>query len=375
MDVGCWKPDQLGPSEWDQLDRLWRRDKARNDPMFAPVLARELARVRDDTCIILAERAGEIRAFWSLHRRPGGWAQPISGPFSDWHGAVRSPDEKICQMELLKHAGIGGMTAHALFPDACHPVREGLERTGAWVTDLSAGIEAFETEQKRLFPKHVKRMASKRAKLEKATGEIEFRFDDPDPAAFDWLIGRKQQQYRATGLHNVLGSDWASKYIRRLRGLEHDRFRCHLSTLRAGGRVIAAEFNMASDTVLHGWLTAYDVEFSGASPGLLLLQDVLRAMPSRGLVRYDCGPGSGHYKHYFSNLSLPLDRGVLRTGPRAPAMALAGTGWRHLEGTMPGGIGEVMARSRRRFDQILLSETRLAGRIGGVLDALRRFGN
>ena len=55
-------------------------------------------------------------------------------------------------------------------------------------------------------------------------------------------------------------------------------------------------------------------------------------------------------------------------------MRLAGAGWRRLEGALPEAVGGLMSKSRRRFDQILLSETRLGGRIGGVLGALRKLG-
>jgi len=374
MEVRCWKPEQLGDTEWAQLDALWARDAARSDPMFAPAIARELGKVRPDTRILIAESGGEMTAFWALHLRPGGWARPIGGPFSDWHGAVRVPGSALRQIDLLRAVGISGMTAHALFPETSDPPAGGFRRQGAWIADLSDGVEALEAEQKRLFPNHVKRMRSKRARLAETAGEVEFRFDDPDPVAFDWLIDRKRRQFHETGLHDVLGPDWARAYVDRLRHLEGGPLRCQLSTLRAGGEVIAAEFNMASPTVMHGWITAYDLDHSKASPGLLLLQDVLRAMPAQGLRRYDCGPGAGHYKHYFANMSLPADRGVLACAASPSPMRLAGASWRRLEGALPEVVGGLMSKSRRRFDQILLSETRLGGRIGGVLGALRRLG-
>ena len=145
-----------------------------------------------------------------------------------------------------------------------------------------------------------------------------------------------------------------------------------MSSLYFGDQMAAGEFNLQSDTVLHGWITAFDQTFSKYSPGNMLVQDVLSQMTDAGMHLYDSGPGLDHYKRHYSNAQIAVESGVLAGNSTAlnPAR-VAGQVWRLGEQVMPRPASAIMARVRRRMDQIAAVDTSLTGRASGLISALQ----
>jgi CelD/BcsL family acetyltransferase involved in cellulose biosynthesis len=357
---------------WDAFERLRDADPCKQDPLFDPHLVRLLAPLRPDTCILTAVEAGEPVGFWPIHKRPGGWARPLGGPFSDWHAPIRKLGVEIAPHEFLKQCSLSGLTMHGFQPCANGPVSDGCERMAANMTDLSHGFEAYLEEQRKQFPKHFKKMRRMQRNAERDFSEVTYSIDDQDPAAFEWLLEKKRTQYVRTGRHDVLASDWSQGYLDALRHGATDTFGLKLCTMRFDGKLAAAELNMASSRVLHGWLTGFEAEYAYYSPGYMLQHAILELMEPEGLVVYDAGPELDYYKKYYANFVLPIDRGVMRSSASSASPArLFGSGWRAAEDSMPEKIGNLMGKTRRRMDQILLSETKFSRRAGGVMAALK----
>ena len=93
----------------------------------------------------------------AMHRRPGAWARPIGGPFSDWHGPVLSESTDLTPAAFLRGVGLLGMSAFGWMPqDAASETR--LAISGANITDVGQDWSAFLEEQTRRWPKHFKKM-------------------------------------------------------------------------------------------------------------------------------------------------------------------------------------------------------------------------
>ena len=158
----------------------------------------------------------------------------------------------------------------------------------------------------------------------------------------------------------------------RLRGFQGPRLSARLSTLSFGGTLAATEFNLQSDTILHGWITSFDQAFRAYSPGNILLQEVLERMPQDGLTLYDAGPGLDHYKRHYANQQRPIETGVIIGDTQSlTAARIAGKVWRYGEQVMPAKASTLMARARRRMDQIAAVDTSLVGRANGFVSALQ----
>jgi len=341
-----------------------------DDPFFDPDFARLVGEVRPDARIGVAFDGDEPVGFWALHKRPGNWARPIGGPFSDWHGPILKTGTHLTPRDFLCGLGVSGMTCFGLLPQESEKL-PGFSRVGANMTDVSMGWDQYMSEQQKHWPKHFKKMRRVLRNVERDFEVSHFEWDDRSDATFEKLIELKSAQFRRTGFHDVLKPEWARQLIDRLRHYEGPRLRGRMMSLHYDGKLASAELNLQSDTVMHGWLTAFDQEFGAYSPGNQIVQDVLEHMCSEGLTIYDAGPGLDHYKRHYANFHYPVDSGVLRgrTGSLAPAR-IAGRGWRAAERILPGKVGELLGRTRRRMDQIALSETSTRARISGVLGAL-----
>lgn len=357
---------------WAAAEALAARLPYMSDPMLLPAFARIVARHRADTYLLLAWQGGELAGFWPVHLASGEWARPVGGPFSDWHAPLIAPDAPLHAVDLLEGAGLCGMTVFGYRPAPGEPCLAG-ERVGVNLAVLNRPLEDWFETQRAAFPKHFKKMRRMRSKLSRDFSEVRFDADDRSDATFETIIALKREQYVRTGRHDVLASGWAQGLLADLRALGRPGLRAQVSSLHADGRFVAGELNLRSDTVIHGWLTAYDPDFAAYSPGYLVVEDIIRAMLQSGARVYDAGSGRDDYKKYFCNVMSPMDRGVLRIdGQGVSVSRLAGNGWRAAETALPRPAANLMARLRRRTDQIVMAEPDLAGRVKGFLDAFTR---
>lgn|GEM_PF-1194348 len=375
MDFTTFKPDEMPADLWTTYGQLRDADPLKDNPQFDPHLVRLIATVRPDTRIVVASQANEPVAFWPMHMRPGKWARPLGGPFSDWHGPIIAPHAGICETDILEGAGLCGMTVHGFRSASLYDMPENLSVHGVHATDVSMGFENYLKHQKMLFPKHFKNIRRVTRNLEADFSSIEYNFNDDDPRALDWLIEKKRMQFQRTKRHDVLGAEWAQKYIDVLRHASGDRFGTKLMSLRLNGRIAAVELNLNSDRVMHGWLIAYDAEFGRYSPGYLLWHEGLKMMAEHGITEYDCGAGMEHYKKYYTNFMLPQGSGVLRTDRKSLSPSrIIGARWRAAEHIMPVRSREVMCKARRRMDQIAVSVTGRRARAKSLFGVIRQVG-
>jgi len=371
MQVELFKPAEMNADFWQSFEDIRNASSAYDDPFFDPAFAQIVGALRDDTYIGVGFDAGKSEpiAFWPLHVRPGGWARPLGGPFSDWHGPVVRPHDPVDPTEFLSAAGLSGFTAFGM-PAHLSWGHLG-ERVGANMTDRSTNWADYLAVQTKLYPKHFKKMRRTRRNIERDFGEAVFDMDDRSQEAFDWIISRKRDQFARTGRHDVLAPEWARQLFERLRTHQSGRMATKLMTMRIDGKIVAAEFNLCSDRVIHGWITGFDTDYSKYSPGYLLMHEILKQMDDMDQTIYDSGIGLDYYKKYYSNFQLPVDTGALRVQSPNGLPRLMAEGWRLTEGSLPGVAGRLMGKVRRRTDQIVMSEMTIGGRINGIAKALK----
>lgn len=360
----------MSEEQWQIYAALRDARSIYDDPFFDPDFARLVGEVRPDTRIGFASDREGVFAVWPVHLRPGNWARPIGSPFSDWNGPILTEDTELSAQEILAGFDISGISSQGFMPIGFKQTAE-LERVGANMTDLSNGWEAFITDQQKRWPKHFKKMRRVYRNVERDFGDLNFHWDDRSDASYECLFKLKQNQFARTGYHDVLKAPWTRALFDRLRHFEGPRLRARLTSLFFEDRFAAAEFNLQSDTVLHGWITAFDQELGSYSPGNMLVQEALERMCNEGLRLYDAGPGFDHYKRHYANLQMPIEAGVIAgNAEQFIPSRFVGRAWRFGEQVMPNRAATIMARARRRMDQIASVETSLAGRAGGILNAL-----
>lgn len=360
--------DTLDPDLRAQMTEMRDNQSVYDNPFYDLDFAEIIARQRDDAFVLVANDKAGLLGYWPLHIRPGKWARPIGAPFSDWHGPVmRAGQVDLDPQSFLRRAGLRGLTASGF-----GPARTNLSTkrnvVGVGIAYLPDGAEAYKEQMRRLHPKHFKNLRRSSRMIERDFTEADYVMDDISEDAFHWLMQSKRQQFRQTGKHDVLGPAWVQELMKDLRTNRYTRLRGRLSTLRFDGELAAAEFDILSDTVVHGWITVYDRKFSMYSPGHLLMLSVICDMESTGHLYSDIGGGDHAYKKYYESYQLPCEQVVLRTGHGLRPMAAS---WRLAESRAPHKIKKMMQSVRRRSDQIFSTELETRQRLAGFVSALK----
>lgn len=338
-------------------------------PLLHPDFAQTVATTRKDVEIALFRDGRGLAAVFAYHRRPGGFARPIGSAFSDIHAILRRQDVEARDEDLLAMAGLSRARFAALFtPDK--PPAAGLEPVGPSRAAVKHSTsETLMAELQAEHPKRFKDFRRRLRKLETEHGEVRLEVSE-SPETLDELIGWKRLQYRQTGRHDVLAPRWTAKMMHALFAKQDGAVTGRLYTLRAGGRLIAAEYGPEGQGTFHPWLAAYDPDMSAYSPGHLLVYLLLSRMEEFGLTRYEMGTGHEDYKKYFTNHRSELYSGLARAPHleervREAAMQLVRASLA-LCGERVRGFGE---RMHSRIDHIAAAETSVAGRWAGFTRA------
>jgi CelD/BcsL family acetyltransferase involved in cellulose biosynthesis len=352
-------PDGLLPEERDAWRAFQGAEPAFASPLLSPQFALAVGRVRDDARVAVFRRGGEIVGLFAHHRRPsafgGAFARGLGGPWSDEQALLTGP-QGLDWREAFAAAGLracrftGLIDPFGVFDGA---VQDG---EGAYAIAFDGPAEAYLEGLRAASPKRFKNLRRLESKLEREAGAVTLAAPDRDPQALDALIAWKRDQFRRTGVHDVLHPAWSRRLIADAFAETPGGPDPLLVTLRVDGAVVAGHFGLLAGAVYHPWIAAFDPAFAAYSPGIVLLLRAIRAMPELGLSRYELSGGCGHYKAAVASQSTPLKEGLVEL-KRAPAAA----GRRR---------PLILERARRRLDRIVETELTFSGRLIGVAGAL-----
>jgi CelD/BcsL family acetyltransferase involved in cellulose biosynthesis len=308
--------EELGAAE-QQLWRTWQRaDPALNSPFFAYEYVRAVGEVHPGARLAVLVRGGEIRAFLPF-QHPGrlaralGFAEPVGGPMTDAVGAIAAPGFETTSRELLRATRLSSFLFTHLVAGQRRCGLQAEQIDPGLAIDLTAAADYWERLQLRRRGV-VEELSRRRRRAAEELGPLIFTSNSPAPEQMlERLIELKVAQYRRTGTADALGPEWRRQLLRRLVRLRSPHCAGVLSTLEAGGRVIAAHFGLRSGPVLHYWFPVYDPEFSRFSPGRLLLAAIIDAAPAQGVSRIERGLGTAPVKRDFANAEVAYGRGLL----------------------------------------------------------------
>lgn len=359
-------PSRLTPGQIAAWRALCAREPAFSSPLLGPDFTLAVGAVREDARVTVGYHACRPALFWPHHIRPGGLARPIGAPFSDYHGVISAPGVPFSPAELMAEAGVRRFVFDGLVDPQgrfaqCTSVERpvyGVRLTG----DANAYFEALRADS----PKRFKNMRRLEHKLEREVGPLTLEAPDRAQDAFESLMAWKSDQFRRTGLHDVLAPDWVRALMASLFAMTNAPMQGLLITLRAGGRPVAGHFGVRAGDAFHPWIAAFDPAFAAYGPGVTLVSQAIRAMGRLGLKSYDLSGGHDHYKKPFVLGTETVSQGVVAHGQKAGAA------------NRFADRPSTLVRVGRRLDHIAAVEPTLPGRIGGVISALagasRRLG-
>lgn len=297
------------------LVELWAQwqagDPALASPYFHPAFTDAVAAVRNDVFVAVLDDGA---AFFPFQRGAMRVGLPAGGLISDYHGLIARPGFACDPLELVRRCGLRAWDFDHLPAAQRSFAPWHVRQVTSPVLDLAGsglvGSAHWRDQARR-----------KRRKLEREFVAIECEMHSADPEMLAQVMAWKSAQYRRTGIPDLFAQRWAVEVLQRIHSAQEGTDFCGmLSTLRAGGRLVAAHFGMRSRDALHYWFPVYDPALGSHSPGILLLTEVIAAAASHGIARIDFGKGDQRFKQQIANGFVPIAEGSVIT---SPALALA----------------------------------------------------
>jgi CelD/BcsL family acetyltransferase involved in cellulose biosynthesis len=324
------------------------------NPFFSPhwVLACARAKGPDQRHAKLAvlRDSGETVGFFPA-RVSGGAAMPVGAPMCDYQGMVAKPGVPFCPRKIVKAFKVGRLDFTSLVEDQApfHDYMRG--RHESQVIDLSEGYDAYAAQRRASGTDILQDTAKKRRKLEREHGEITFGPLSTAQADFDQLFIWKRAQYLASNQTDIFEAGWTQTLLQDLFERSSPAFGGAFFTLHAGGKLAAAHFALRQNGVLHAWFIAHDEAFAKYSPGVILINDILKWAGVAGVHELDLGPGDYRFKQSLANLKRGVAHGYVGRPSRATFLREAAYQVRDTFEALPlGRYSALPGKAMRRLD-------------------------
>lgn len=334
--------------EWTELMTV---NPAHRNGFLSPVFARvvEAHRPGVQVAVIRKERGVAYLAFERAGKRT---ARACGLGISDMQGAVGEFDPAWWP-EVLEAMDVEVFDFDHLMADQAPA---GCRVEYAPVVELSDGYEAYEEALQARHKKRIKSYDRKERGLIAEVGEYEFTYDDQRESTLA-AIGRwKSAQYKRSGYADLFAQDWYVAVLKDLLATPRSQcFGVSASSLSVDGKVIAAQLNVVGNSVMSGWVTAFDRDYSKYSPGIVMLRHTLQQASASGITTYEFGKGDEGFKQDFKT----GDVGVVTAWIRRPGVASA--------------LFWLRREPRRRLELFILDRPELRLRVRKIVASLGRF--
>jgi CelD/BcsL family acetyltransferase involved in cellulose biosynthesis len=351
--------DVVAPGELSQEDitawrALQRTAPILESPYLSPdwVLACAAVAGPDRRCgrVIVVREGGRAVGFLPV-RLGARAALPVGSPLCDYQALVAEPGLDIDPRELVRALPVSRFDFNHLLD--CQPALRPFEQGGAdsQIIDIRDGYEAYAAERKAGGHDILKDTAKKRRKLVKDHGEPAFTALSDSLEDFETLIGWKRAQYKATRQTDIFDAGWPLELLRSLFARRDADFGGALFTLHVEGRLAAAHFALRGPGIVHAWFIAHDAEFARYSPGVILIDHILRWGSDNGVRELDLGPGDYRFKFQLANEQRRVGYGYI--GGRDPATLVRAAQYRLRNTAEALPLGRVSAwpgKAMRRVD-------------------------
>ncbi|MEX1026721.1 MAG: GNAT family N-acetyltransferase [Candidatus Paceibacterota bacterium] len=314
MKVTCTSLDAAISDHGSTWRILRNRCVGLDSPFFSPRFYQAAQSVGRAVEVATVRDGDRVVAIWPFERS-GARAVPTIPSICEITGAITEPDAHWDPKAVLAQCGarewVYDCSPASQIAFQPHHIAQRLFP----VIDLSDGWDAYQSELRSRGSSVIKQVNRKARRIAREHVEPHFVFNDRNPVAIDRLVAWKREQYRRTGVRDVMQPDWFCGLIHQLHQTDTSDLSGLLSTLYLGDQPIAVHFGLRSENVLAWWFTSYDPAYAGHSPGNLLLVELMKAAAMEGVRRIDLGQGDERYKGSFSNRSFAVAEGIVSQFP------------------------------------------------------------
>jgi len=347
-------PSDLAPADIAAWRRLQAADPSLVSPYLSPDWVQAVASVdgpdRANARVAILREDGQAVGF--LPTRLGRAAcLPVGAPMCDYQGLVAKPGLKVDPMAIVRALGVSRLDFTHLLSDQAvfAPYMRG--RSLSQVIDISGGYEAHAAERKAGGHGILKDTAQKQRKMAREHQSVEFVPLSTNRDHFEQLIDLKRAKFRDTRQTDIFDAGWTLELVRSLFDRRGADFGGALFTLLIDGKPAALHFALRNRDVLHAWFIAHEQAFERYSPGVALIDHMMRWASEQGIKELDLGPGDYAFKARLANRTRELAHGFVGRPSPATLVRTAQYGVRQAAESLPlGRMSELPGKAMRRLD-------------------------
>jgi len=296
-------------------DAIAQNEPALDSPYFRPEFTQAVAAVRGDVEVGVLEQDGEFVGFFPFQRGRKNVSLPVGGKMSDFQGVVARKDVAWQPRRLLGGCRLGAWHFdHLLASQEPFQPYHWMVAPSPYL-DLSRGWEGYRADQMARHRESFKQALRKQRFAAREAGPLRLETHTDSRTVFQTLIEWKMEQYRRTGVTNVLAFGWTLALLERILAAKGESFSGMMSALYMGNVLTAVLLSMRSHDVVHGWFSAYRPNFGPLSPGLVLWLEAAQAYPALGIRRIDLGKGREEYKTHLMSGAIDVAEGSVDCRP------------------------------------------------------------
>ncbi len=306
MDITCIRADALTREDFECWSRLQRSNPDLASPFYCPEYTQVIVAAQAGVYVGILREGHRVIGFFPFQRESLPIARAVGVPLTDYQGIVAESGVCYDARDVLRGCGLAIWDFDYLPRSQTPFERYQRSELESPILDLSHGYESYLASKYR-SDSEIAGLRRKARKLAREVGPLHFVDHLPDVAVLRLLIEWKTDQYRRTGVPDVLRSTWTRSVIEKTFALQSGTFAGMLSVLYAGDHIVAMHYGIRSSRIWHWWFPVYDPHYAAYSPGLILLLKMAEAAESLGLTAIDFGPTRRvTYKQRFMNGSIPL---------------------------------------------------------------------
>jgi CelD/BcsL family acetyltransferase involved in cellulose biosynthesis len=326
-------------------------------PLLRPEFCQALYAHRRDLVIGIIYHHDNPVLFFPHHRSKGRAIRPAGAPLSDYMALITTPDPGFSWAKALTLLGIQKMPVMGVLDP--YGLCQKLEQSDVKAMMIDTNPLLAQSVINKKLQKNINRLTRN---LIANHGELEWVFDDRDPAVYDTMVRIKRDQYKDQGRHDYLASPWINNFMSSLFN-EPNRNSLHgcLFSLKVKGVPILMHYGPRYGPVMHAWISSYNPDFSAYSPGQIFLNQCSEILRLNGIDLYDLSTGAEHYKSQFATKTVTVQAGQLLSD--SANYSYPHQWLRYL----PNSLQLTMQSINDRIDHIAAVEPDLKGRVKGIM--------
>jgi CelD/BcsL family acetyltransferase involved in cellulose biosynthesis len=286
-------------------------------PFLSPDFARAFDAVSTRARVAVAYERGRIVGFFPFQLGRGGIASPLGGRMTNRQAFVHAAALEWSWREILDRSKLSVVVCPDLVAAQGRDVRS-LTPGQSPIIDTTSGWDDYIKAAR--GRKSIKTILYKERKLRRHAREVDFRVGLAPRPWLHQMIVWKSRQYRRTGRPDPFAHPATRELLARLNTDEFTTVRPEFSALVVDGRLVAADFSLATSTVFSAWFCAFDTALAPYSPGAIRTLHTIQHACTTGVVQFDLSRGDESYKQRLKNGDLDVRTGYMHR-PTGSAVA------------------------------------------------------